>query len=68
MEDRVGRWGLGDIAEDRFTGRLWRVVGFITSPAVAFRLLDGSDGEMVQVAGCLNEMNGLRQYRRQEGD
>jgi hypothetical protein len=61
---KVGRWALGDLAEDQ-AGRLWKVVGFITSPAVVFRPYDGTMvEEKVEVAGCRNEMNGLTRYAR----
>ena len=64
---RHGRWGSGDIAERKHDEKLFRVIGFITQPAVVFRAIDG-DEEMVEVAGCLNEVHGLRHYGREEDD
>jgi len=65
--ERVGRWALGDIAERKHDRKLYRVVGFILHPAVAFAPLD--DGpEMVQVAGCPNELNELVCYTPSPND
>jgi hypothetical protein len=68
LPQRVGRWALNDIAERKQDGKLYRVTGFILNPAVSFReiLPDGELGpeEMVHVAGCLNEITGLRLYQR----
>jgi len=75
IPDRVGRWGWGDIAEDVHTKRLYRVIGFIMSPAVVFHAIteDGDplnqkvgSSERIEVAGCLNEVTGLRRYARDE--
>jgi hypothetical protein len=68
-EEKVGRWSLGDIAERKADHKLFRVVGFITSPAVVFHALapEGAGEkleELVEVGGCLNELNGLIHYAR----
>ena len=64
--EQVGRWRLGDIAEDRLTRRLYRVVGFILDPGVIFAPLDPRTmpESRVEVAGCPNELSGLRRYDR----
>jgi hypothetical protein len=65
MPKRIGRWGYNDVAEERSTGKFYRVVGFILDPAVCFREI-GGDGERVEVANCPNELNDLVCYRRED--
>jgi hypothetical protein len=65
---QVARWRLGDIAERKHDRKLFRVVGFILSPAVVFHEIvpEGAPAqEMVEVGDCLNERNGLRHYARE---
>ena len=65
-EKRYGRWASGDIAEERGTGKLYRVTGFILNPAVCFSEI-GGDGRFVEVAGCPNELSRLIHYGKEEG-
>ncbi len=65
MTERVARWAIDDIAEDKNSGELYRVIGFIMDPAVIFRSLDGKD-QMVQVGGCRNEVKDLIHYEKHE--
>ncbi len=67
LPDRVARWAIGDIAEDKNTGELYRVIGFIMDPAVVFRSLDGEE-QMVQIGGCRNEVDGLIHYEKHEDE
>ena len=60
-EYHCGRWYSGDIAQDKNTGKLYRVIGFITSPAVCFGEIDGEE-RFVEVAGCRNELSRLIRY------
>ncbi len=60
---RYGRWASGDIAEGKHSGILYRVIGFITSPAVIFSEI-GGDTQLVEVAGCVNEVNDLIHYQK----
>ena len=67
-EKRCGRWASGDIAERKSDGKLFQVTGFILDPAVCFREIIGTES-FVEVAGCLNEVNGLIHYKKEaEGE
>lgn len=63
-EKRYGRWASGDIAEDKKTGKFYRVVGFITDPAICFQEIGGDD-RFTTVAGCRNETSELIHYKRE---
>jgi len=62
---QYGRWCTGDIAEDKSTGKLYRVTGFIINPAVCFSEI-GGEGHFVEVAGCRNELSGLIHYGKEK--
>jgi len=64
-EFHCGRWYSKDIAEDKRTGKLYRVTGFITSPAVCFSEI-GGEGHFVEVAGCRNELSRLIHYGKEK--
>ena len=66
-EKCYGRWASGDIAERKSDGRLYRVIGFIEQPAVIFSEIGGDDG-FVEVAGCLNDINHLTHYKKEDED
>jgi hypothetical protein len=69
MNEKIGRWHLGDFARSRATGKVYEVVGFILSPAVCFRELRqiGHGEERVEVADCPNELRDLEQFIYQRG-
>ena len=65
---RYGRWATGDIAEGKHSGILYRVVGFITSPAVIFSEMGEGGVHLTEVVGCPNEMNNLICYTKETND
>ncbi len=64
---RYGRWASGDIAEGKHSGILYRVIGFITHPAVIFSEI-GGDTQFIKVAGCLDDVNELIHYAKENND
>jgi len=68
---KAGRWSLGDLAGRKSDGKLFAVIGFIGTPAVIFAEIVGTvpEGQMgeqvVEVAGCPNELEGYTRFAKQ---